>query len=293
MVDLVVRYEAKWPEIRYVKGGSRARKGMQFVLEGRVHSDGHDLRTGHDIWIVNGNRCSKAGQWCECEDRIRTDATYGKLCAHRLAVALKTHWLGDRNPQLINALAVLVDGSGRRRLNLLVERIYAHHGEGEHTVLAGWIDDSRRRQVWPPRLRVQFTLPQFQHALEVMGKWSMADLPEKLPGVQDHYLYVIQADPGLEVTPEIFYHRGRTAAMVERERSRKMLLADIAASLPEILAGPLPLNLPDWEAKRVARLRQDMIDQQSTAAEVWSRLPDEVRIAILDNQQQDERIEHA
>lgn len=283
LAELAARYEAKWPEICYAKGGSRARKAMQFVIEGRIHPDGHDLQTGHDIWVVNGNRCSKAGKWCECEDRIRTDATYGKLCAHRLAVALKTHWLGDRNDELTGAIFGLVDYE-RTRLDLLVERTYAYHGDGERTVLVGWIDPQQRRQLWPVRLRIAFTLPQFQHALTTLG-WSLADLPEKLPGVQDHYCYPIHNQPGLDLTPELFYHKGRTELMVERERSRKMLLADIAANLPDILAGPLPLTLSDWEAKRVVALRQEMLSQQATAAAVWSRLPEAVRLAILEASQ--------
>lgn len=282
LADLVLRYEAKWPEIAYAKGGSRARKAMQYVLEGRLQSLGHD-HAGHDLWIVNGNRCSKEGKWCECEDRIRTDATYGKLCAHRLAVALKTHWLGDKNPELIDALVALIDYE-RTRLDLLIERTYASHGDGERTALVGWIDDKGRRQTWPPRLHVPFTLPQFQRALAAIGGWSLAELPEKLPGVQDHYRYPVARAVGIDLTPEIFYHKGRTDLMIERERSRKMLLADIAANLPAILAGPLPLTLSDWEAKRVMQLRYEMQREAATASEVWSRLPEAVRLAIIEAQ---------
>lgn len=282
LLDLVVKYEAKWPEIAYAKGGSRARKAMQYVLEGRVQSLGCD-QAGHDLWIVNSNRCSKAGKWCECEDRIRTDAQYGKLCAHRLAVALKTHWLGDKNPELIGALVALIDYE-RTRLDLLVERAYARHGDGERTALVGWIDDKGRRQTWPPRLHVSFTLPQFQHALAAIGGWSLAELPEKLPGVQDHYCYPIVRAVGIDLTPEIFYHKGRTDLMIERERSRKMILTAIAANLPTILAGPLSLTLSEWEAKRVMQLRYEMQREAATAAEVWSRLPEVVRLAILEKE---------
>lgn len=282
LLDLVLRYEAKWPEIAYAKGGSRARKAMQYVLEGRLQSLGHD-HAGHDLWIVNGNRCSKAGKWCECEDRVRTDAHYGKLCAHRLAVALKTHWLGDKNPELIDAIVALVDYE-RTSLDLLIERTYERHGDGERTVLVGWIDDKHRRQIWPPRLRVPFTLPQFQSALIALGGWSLAELPEKLDGVQDHYCYAIQRGAGIDLTPEIFYHKGRTDLMIERERSRKMILTDIAANLPTILAGPLALTLSDWEAKRVMQLRYEMQREAATAAEVWSRLPEAVRLAIIEAQ---------
>ena len=81
--------------------------------------------------------------------------------------------------------------------------------------------------------------------------------------------------------------------MIERERSRKMILADIAANLPGILAGPLPLHLSEWEAKRVMQLRQEMLDQQATAAAVWSRLPEVVRLAILENQSSERTTDHA
>ena len=109
-------------------------------------------------------------------------------------------------------------------------------------------------------------------------------MPEKLPGYGDFYCYAITAGPGIECTPEIFCARSRTDAQIERERSRKMILTDIAANLPAILAGPLPLTLSDWEAKRVMQLRYEMQRQQATAAEVWSRLPEVVRAAILENQ---------
>ena len=56
LAELAAKYEEKWPEIRYAKGGSRAQKAMQFVAEGRIWSEGHD-RYGHDVWVVNGNRC--------------------------------------------------------------------------------------------------------------------------------------------------------------------------------------------------------------------------------------------
>lgn len=282
MIALVERYERKWPEIAYARGGSRARKAMQYVMEGRCQQAGTDDQ-GNDLWIVNGNRCSKAGKWCECEDRIRTDATYGKLCAHRLAIALKTHWDGDENYHLVTALAALMQ-YGDRRLDLLVERTYAHHGDGERTVLVGWIDENRQRQTWPHALRVPFTLPQFQHALQAIGGWGMAELPFNLGGVSGYYRYTIAADGALPPTPEIFYQKQRTGVALERERSRKMLRADIAANLPDVLAGPLPITLSDWEAKRVTALRREMQRQETTAQEVWSRLPEAVRLAILEGE---------
>lgn len=286
LAELAAKYEEKWPEIMYAKGGSRAQKAMSFVVEGRIWSEGRDYH-GNDVWIVNGNRCSKEGKWCECQDHIRTDLTYGKLCAHRLAVALKTNWLGDKNPALVDALAQLAmdhldDGS----LTLVVDRYYDRHGDGERFAVAGFVDKQRRHHKWPANLRIEASLPQFQGALAEVG-WSLADLPVKLPGWSD-YLYTIQPGPGLELTPEIFFHKGRTPQMDERERSRRMVLADIATNLPALLAGPIQIHLSEWETKRVYELRQEMERQEATAIDVWSRLPSTLRAAIIEQEAQEE-----
>ena len=286
LAELAAKYEEKWPEIMYAKGGSRAQKALSFVAEGRIWSEGRD-RYGNDVWVVNGNRCSKEGKWCECQDRIRTDPTYGKLCAHRLAVALKTNWLGDKNPTLIDALAKLVfDHGDAGELTLIVDRYYDRHGDGERFAVAGFVDERRRNVKWPADQRIEANLPQFQNALTEVG-WSLADLPAKLPGWSD-YLYTIQPGPGLELTPEIFFHKGRTPQMEERERSRRMVLADIAANLPALLAGPIQIHLSEWETKRVYELRQEMERQESTAVDVWSRLPSSLRAAIIERDAQGE-----
>ena len=282
LAELAAKYEEKWPEIMYAKGGSRAQKALSFVAEGRIRSEGRD-RYGNDVWVVNGNRCSKEGKWCECQDRIRTDPTYGKLCAHRLAVALKTNWLGDKNPTLIDALAKLVfDHGDAGELTLIVDRYYDRHGDGERFAVAGFVDERRRNVKWPADQRIEANLPQFQNALSAVG-WSLADLPEKLPGWSD-YLYTIQPGPGLELTPEIFFHKGRTPQMIERERSRRMVLADIAANLPALLAGPIQIHLSEWETKRVYELRQEMERMEATAVDVWSRLPSSLRAAIIEQE---------
>lgn len=279
LIELVERYERKWPEISYARGGSRARKAMQYVQEGRLYAIG-STEAGHDLWSVNGNRCSKTGKWCECEDHIHTDPTYGKLCAHRLALALRAHWDGARNDALVDALASLT-AHGAQRLNLLVERIY---GTRERTTLVGWIDDRRQRQTWPHKLHVLFTLPQFQEALRVFGGWGMAEMPQNLGGISYYYRYAIAASGALPPTPEIFYARQRTDAALERQRSNRLMLTDIAAHLPEILSGPIAFNLGEWQARRVAELRMEMLQRQATAAEIWSRLPEELRQSILDTQ---------
>lgn len=286
LAELAGKYEEKWPEIMYAKGGSRAQKALSFVAEGRIWSEGRDYY-GNDVWVVNGNRCSKEGKWCECQDRVRTDLTYGKLCAHRLAVALKTNWLGDKNPALVDALAQLAmdhldDGS----LTLVVDRYYDRHGDGERFAVAGFVDERRRHHKWPANLRIEASLPQFQNALTEVG-WSVADLPVKLPGWSD-YLYTIQPGPGLELTPEIFFHKGRTPQMEERERSRRMVLADIATNLAAILQGPIQIHLSEWETKRVYELRQEMERQEATAVDIWSRLPSSLRAAIIERETQEE-----
>lgn len=286
LAELAAKYEEKWPEIMYAKGGSRAQKAMSFVVEGRIWSEGFDYH-GNDVWIVNGNRCSKAGKWCECQDRIRTDLTYGKLCAHRLAVALKTNWLGDKLPELSDKLAELIANHGDGdNLTLIVDRYYDRHGDGERFAVAGFVDERRRHQKWPADRRIEASLPQFQSALAEVG-WSLADLPVKLPGWSD-YLYTIQPGPGLELTPEIFFHKGRTPQMGERERSRRMVLADIAANLPALLAGPIQIHLSEWETKRVYELRQELMEQEATAVDVWSRLPSSLRAAIIEREAQEE-----
>ena len=284
LAELAAKYEEKWPEIRYAKGGSRAQKAMTFVVEGRIWQEPND-RYGHDVWTVNGNRCSREGKWCECEDRIRTDIKYGKLCSHRLAVALKTNWLGDKHPALADALAALIVEYGQAgQVTLIIDRQYGWREDGERFALAGGYN-GKRRDKWPANLRIEFNLPQLQTSLSAVG-WSIAGLPEKLPNEQD-YLYFIQEGEGLALTPEIFYFKSRTGQMIERERSRKMILGDIARNLPELLAGPLQLNLSTWEAKRVLELRAEMQRQEATAGAVWSRLPAEVRAAILEHATQE------
>ena len=158
LAELAAKYEDKWPEILYARGGSRAQKAMSFVVEGRIWSEGRDCH-GNDVWVVNGNRCSKEGKWCECQDRIRTDPTYGKLCAHRLAVALKTNWLGDKNPTLVDALAKLVfDHGDAGELTLIVDRCYDRHGDGERFALTGFVDERNRQVKWPADRRIEASL---------------------------------------------------------------------------------------------------------------------------------------
>lgn len=282
LVALVEKYEQKWPEIGYVKGGSRARKAMELVLTGRVQAQGNDAY-GNDLWLVNGHRCSKKGGWCECQDRVRTDPTYGKLCMHRLAVALKTNWMGDQSPKLLQELSQIIEWVGQDEVDLLVDRTYSWNGEGERAALAGYRTPDRRMVHYSAidDRRIEFSITQFQWALGELG-WSLADLPQKLPGFF-FYMYPIQRGAGIDCTPNIFYHKGRTPQMIERERSRKMILRDIAAHLPELLKAPFPVNLSNYEAKRVMQLRYEMEREERTAREVWESLPEELQIAIIEN----------
>ena len=76
--------------------------------------------------------------------------------------------------------------------------------------------------------------------------------------------------------------------MIERERSRRMVLADIAANLPALLAGPIQIHLSEWETKRVHELRQEMERMEATAVDVWSRLPSSLRAAIIEQETREE-----
>jgi hypothetical protein len=63
-----------------------------------------------------------------------------------------------------------------------------------------------------------------------------------------------------------------------------MVLADIAANLPVILQGPIPIHLSEWETKRVYELRQELMQQEATAIDIWSRLPSSLRAAIIERE---------
>ena len=64
LLRLVEGYEAKWPDIHYTKGGSRARKAMEIVLNGGLYRVIEADRNGNDLWQVGNHRCSKRGGWC-------------------------------------------------------------------------------------------------------------------------------------------------------------------------------------------------------------------------------------
>ena len=281
LTELVERYEAKWPEICYVKGGSRARKGMEIVLSGGLWQKGVDHQ-GNDLWAVGAHVCSKAGGFCSCEDRVYVDPKFGKLCAHRLAVALKTNWGGDRNEALLDYLKRSFADSSHY-VDLLVERDYFFHGNGDRVRVAGcWLPGRTSYERLTPAETIDVTLPQFQWALNEM-KWGMAGLPVKLPGQTDYFYRLIPGE-GLPVTQGMFYHRGMTWAMEHREMMRRLDLREIARNLEEFLSWPFPVALSEYEAKRVHELRVMMKKNEVQAADVWAALPEELRISILENE---------
>lgn len=283
--DLVERYEQKWPEIMYVKGGSRARKAMDCVLRGDVVATGSDHR-GHDLWLVAGHQCSKKGGWCSCKDmQAPVFDGYGKLCSHRLAVALKTNWHGDKHPALLAYLQPVFDAVPGSYIDLLVERDYDYHGEGARARIAGyWHHGIHQHVRLTPAEVMPVTLPQFQWVMEQLG-WAMVELPLKLPGDTDYYYRVAPktADATL-LTESIFWHRGRTWRMSDRERMRRFQLVELAAHLEEWLNAPITIKLNNYEAKRVTELRYRMSQESMQAAEVWAALPESLQNAILENE---------
>jgi demethoxyubiquinone hydroxylase (CLK1/Coq7/Cat5 family) len=110
----------------------------------------------------------------------------------------------------------------------------------------------------------------------------MSDLPQKMPGWID-YLYPLRQGLGVACAKETFFHKGRTPQMEERERMRRWMLLDIAMHLAEFLAGPLNLDLSEWEAKRVAKLVQNMRDGEVSAQEVWEGLSPTLQVAVLES----------
>lgn len=281
--DLVALYEQKWPEICYVKGGSRARKAMDIVLRGDIV--GMSPRDNHDVWLVAGYLCSKAGNWCDCKDMAAPVLPhYGKLCCHRLAVALKTNWYGDKNPALLAYLQPILDAAPGPFVDLLVERDYDYHGEGNRARVAGyWHHGMSQHDRLVPSQIVPVTLPQFQWAMEQVG-WALAELPIKLPGDTDYYYRIApRSGDGFILTESIFWHRGRTARMEMREQMRRFLLIELAAHLKEWINAPIHIELSNYEAKRVTEIRYRMGHESVQAAEVWAALPESLQNVILDN----------
>lgn len=283
LLELVEKYEREWPEIHYAKGGSRARKAMEIVLNGGLYRVVEADRSGNDLWRVGSYQCSKRGGWCDCHDeKAPTVTKYGKLCQHRLAVALKTNWNGDRHPELLAWLQPILNAAPGEFVDLLVERDYDWHGEGNRVRVAGyWYHGMSQHIRLSPLDIIQVTLPQFQWVMAQLG-WSLADLPIKLAGFTDYYYRVAKGD-GVPLDETIFWHKGRTWAMEDRERMRRFHLRDIALHLDAFVKSLLYVDLSHYEAERVMQLHQRLAENQEQAAEVWQSLPDTVKQFILDN----------
>lgn len=284
LTELVERYEQKWPEIMYVKGGSRARKAMDSVLRGDALPVGSD-RHGHDLWLVAGHQCSKKGGWCDCKDmQAPVFEGYGKLCSHRLAVALKTNWYGDRHPALLTYLQPILEAATGPYVDLLLERDYDYHGEGARARVAGyWAHGMHQHARLAPAEVMAVTLPQFQWVMKELG-WTLVELPFKLPGDTDYYYRIAPATAdAAPLTESIFWHRGRTWRMSDRERMRRFQLIELAAHLEEWINAPITIKLNNYEAKRVTELRYRMSQESMRVAEVWAALPESLQNAILDN----------
>lgn len=281
LTELVEKYEVKWPEIRYVKGGSRARKGMEYVLRGDVILVGTDQRGG-DVWLVGGHRCSKKGLWCECKDMQAPDILhYGKLCCHRLAVALKTNWHGDQNHALLDYLRSITANDGEF-VDVIVQRVYDYHNDGNRAYVAGyWAHGVSKHARLSPSDIIQVSLPQFQWALSQMG-WGLIELPIKLPGWSDYYYRIARGD-GLLLNEAVFWHRGRTWRMEDRERMRRLDLQQFALHLDDLVNGHFAIKLSSYEAHRVIEIRQKFEAQAITARDVWSALPETLQMSILEN----------
>ncbi len=283
LLELVEKYEAKWPEIHYAKGGSRARKAMEIVLNGGLYRVVEADSYGNDLWQVGSHKCSKRGGWCDCRDeQAPTVPTFGKLCQHRLAVALKTNWQGDRHPELLAYLQPIIEQAPGAFVDILIERDYDWHGEGNRARVAGYWHHGMSQHVRLIPLEViQVTLPQFQWVMAQMG-WALVDLPMKLAGFTDYYYRIAKGD-GLPLEESIFWHKGQTWQMADRERMRRFQLRDIAMHLDAFVKSPLYVDLSSYEAGRVMQLHDQIAVNQEQALEVWEALPTTVKQFILEN----------
>ncbi len=283
LLRLVEGYEAKWPGIHYAKGGSRARKAMEIVLNGGLYRVIEADRNGNDLWQVGNHRCSKRGGWCDCKDeQAPVIVGYGKLCQHRLAVALKTNWLGDQHPELLAYLQPIVEKAPGAFVDMLIERDYDWHGEGNRARVAGYWHHGMSQHVrLTPLEIIPVTLPQFQWAMGQLG-WALVDLPMKLSGFTDYYYRIAKGD-GFPLDESIFWHKGRTWQMSDRERMRRFQLRDIAIHLDAFVKSPLYVELSSYEAGRVMQLHAQIAVNQEQALEVWEALPNTVKQFILEN----------
>lgn len=263
IAELVSLYVEKWPWIVYTKGGSRAQKAGEYVLDGLVH------HSGGDDWLVKGHRCSLERGFCDCEDRIRFDKTDGKLCAHRLAAMILANWHGKRCARLVELIEQL---DGYDYIDLYVERDYAYHGHGERVAVAGYLLPGHQYPVhWMAGNRFEVTLVQFQWVMEQTG-YALVRLPEKL-GDASHYYYRIAKGEGLPIIRQSFHFRGTTEAMRNREAMRKISAIELAVTLDMITGNPaIVSNFSQYEARRIWQAKE-AIDKYGLQAVKIDELP--------------------
>ncbi len=112
--------------------------------------------------------------------------------------------------------------------------------------------------------------------------WALVDLPMKLAGFTDYYYRIAKGD-GLPIEEIVFWHKGRTWAMEDRERMRRFHLRDIALHLDAFVKSQLYVDLSSYEAERVMQLHAQLAVNQEQALEVWEALPNTVKQFILEN----------
>lgn len=263
--ELADLYAEKWPWIVYAKGGSRAHKAIGLLLEGHVTHEAGDL------YRVKGHRVNLKGKQCDCKDHVRFDKVDGKLCIHRLAVMLQQNWYGVRCQPLVTLIEQI---DGYEYIDLWFERDYAYHGHGEVVRLVGY---QLPRQKYPirfmPHERVEVTLVQFKWAMDQTG-YGMARLPEKIPNTFD-YVYRIFRGEGLPIIKQSFHFRGRTDAMIQREKTRRITAIEWALMLGKLEALPVKVSFSPYEAKRIVEMRI-AIDKHGIRAVDIEALPDHV-----------------
>ena len=167
-------------------------------------------------------------------------------------------------------------------VDLLVERDYDWHGEGNRARVAGYWHHGMSQHVrLTPLEIIPVTLPQFQWVMGQLG-WALVDLPMKLPGFTDYYYRIAKGD-GFPLDEAVFWHKGRTWQMSDRERMRRFQLRDIAIHLDAFVKSPLYVELSSYEAGRVMQLHAQIAVNQEQALEVWEALPNTVKQFILEN----------
>ena len=102
----------------------------------------------------------------------------------------------------------------------------------------------------------------------------------KLSGFTDYYYRIAKGD-GFPLDEAVFWHKGRTWQMSDRERMRRFQLRDIAIHLDAFVRSPLYVELSSYEAGRVMQLHAQIAEDEGRALEVWEALPNTVKMCLL------------